>query len=207
MKSYATNREATRPTLLARLKDWEDQESWKRFFDTYWRLIYSAALKSGLTECEAEEVVQETVLSVARTMPRFKYDPDTCSFKTWLLHLTRKRIADQFRKRPPVRSGHRVDGSGPSEGIDGIADPAGFDLEHLWNEEWHRNLMDAAIHNVRGNVHARQYQIFDLYVLQGWSVREVARALRVSAGQVYLAKHRILVLVKKELRKLERQLL
>lgn len=30
----------TRKSLLGRLKDWEDQESWHVFFDTYWKLIY-----------------------------------------------------------------------------------------------------------------------------------------------------------------------
>jgi len=29
----------TRSSLLGRLKDWEDQESWRDFFETYWRLI------------------------------------------------------------------------------------------------------------------------------------------------------------------------
>ena len=197
----------TRPTLLARLKHWDDHETWKQFFETYWRLIFSTALKSGLTESEAEEVVQETVLSVARTMPEFKYDPAVCSFKTWLMHLTRKRIADQFRKRPPVGT-MRPSRSGKSDDtptIERVPDPAGLDLERVWEEEWQKNLMAAALQTVRAQVSSRQYQIFDLYVTKGWSVREVSRTLHVNSGQVYLAKHRVLALVKKELRKLERQ--
>src|SRR5262245_7043486 len=65
----------TRRSLLARLKDWEDRDGWKEFFDTYWRLIFNVALKAGRTETEAEDVVQETVVSVARQMPAFQYDP------------------------------------------------------------------------------------------------------------------------------------
>jgi DNA-directed RNA polymerase specialized sigma24 family protein len=55
----------TRYTLLSRLQDWDDQESWRVFFDTYWRLIYSVAIRSGLTEAEAQDAVQETVICVA----------------------------------------------------------------------------------------------------------------------------------------------
>ena len=73
---------ATRASLLDRLRDVEDQPSWQRFFDTYWRLIHGVALKAGLTEVEAQEVVQETVISVARHLPEFRYDPKVCSFKT-----------------------------------------------------------------------------------------------------------------------------
>jgi RNA polymerase sigma factor (sigma-70 family) len=197
----------TRPTLLGRLKDWSDQESWKRFFETYWKLIYSTAVKSGLTDSEAEEVVQETVLSVARTMPEFKYDPAACSFKTWLLHLTRKRIADQFRKRPPAGARRTSRTAKPEDTatVERMPDPTGSELEKLWDEEWQRNLMDAAMQHVRAQISSRQYQIFDLYVTKGWSVRDVSRTLHVSVGQVYLARHRVMALVKKEVRKLERQ--
>src|SRR2546426_10707649 len=89
----------TRHSLLARLKDWGDQTSWQDFFDTYWRLIYNVAAKAGLTDTEAEEVVQETVITVAKKISEFKADPARGSFSAWLMHTTRWRIADQFRKR------------------------------------------------------------------------------------------------------------
>jgi RNA polymerase sigma-70 factor (ECF subfamily) len=54
--------------LLVRLKDWGDQKSWQDFFDTYWRLIHSVAIKAGLSEAEAQDVVQETVLTVAKKL-------------------------------------------------------------------------------------------------------------------------------------------
>jgi hypothetical protein len=44
----------TRSTLLSRLKDPGDDQGWRRFFDTYWKLIYGFALKAGLTETEAQ---------------------------------------------------------------------------------------------------------------------------------------------------------
>jgi RNA polymerase sigma-70 factor (ECF subfamily) len=89
----------TRWSLLSRLKDWDDQDSWRQFFDTYWQLIYGVALKSGLTHTEAHEVVQEVVITVAKKMEGFKTDPDAGSFKSWLLTLTQWRIKDQLRKR------------------------------------------------------------------------------------------------------------
>jgi hypothetical protein len=59
---------ATRASLLDRLKDHADDASWQEFFDTYWRLIYSVARRAGLNDAEAQEVVQETVISVARRL-------------------------------------------------------------------------------------------------------------------------------------------
>ena len=93
----------TRWTLIERLKNWDDQESWRQFFETYWKLIYGVAIKSGLTHPESQDVVQETVMSVCKSMRNFKADPAHGSFKAWLLNLTRWRITDQFREAPPNR--------------------------------------------------------------------------------------------------------
>src|SRR5262245_33909640 len=100
MPEAPTDSIPTRHSLLARMKDWEDQKSWQDFFDIYWKLIYSVAIQLGLTHSEAQEVVQETFLSVAKNIGEFKRDPALGSFKSWLLVITRRRIADQFRKRP-----------------------------------------------------------------------------------------------------------
>ena len=89
----------TRATLIHRLKNWKDQSSWQDFFDTYWKLIYNIALKGGLSEAEAQDVVQETIISVAKHMPSFQYDPAVGFFKTWLCNMARWRISDKIRKR------------------------------------------------------------------------------------------------------------
>ena len=90
---------ATRTSLLTRLKNWNDHESWNSFFTVYWKLIYSTALAAGLTDDEGQEVVQATVISVCKAMPDFKYDRQHGSFKSWLLQLTVWRIKDQLRQR------------------------------------------------------------------------------------------------------------
>src|SRR5436853_7710150 len=95
----------TRQSLLNRLKNWDDKTSWKDFFDTYWKLIYGVARKAGLNDSEAQDVVQETIIAVARKMPEFRYDRSIGTFKGWLLKLTRCRITDHLRKRARQQNG------------------------------------------------------------------------------------------------------
>ena len=198
----------TRRSLLTRLKDWDDQESWKDFFNTYWKLIFGVAVKSGLSENEAQDVVQETVVSVAKKMHEFKYDPATGSFKSWLLLITRRRITDHLRKhyrQVEVQEPRPKETTGTST-IERVADPALPVLDQIWDEEWAKNLMDAAIQRVKRQVKAKQWQIFDFYVLKRWPVMKVTKALGVSMAQVYLAKHRVARLIKKELETLEKKM-
>jgi RNA polymerase sigma-70 factor (ECF subfamily) len=187
----------TRYSLLGRLQNWDDQDSWKDFFDTYWRLIYSVARKSGLTEAESQDVVQETVISVAKNIQKFRRDRELGSFKGWLRNITRWRIADRLRKRTKL----------PREDVDPAEIPvtADADSESLWDAEWHNSLVHAAMQRVKARVKEEHYQIFDLYVVQQWPVTRVAQTLGVNVGQVYLAKHRVSALIKKELRALEKQ--
>lgn len=190
----------TRRSLLSRLKDWNDQESWRVFFDTYWKLIYNAAVRAGLNEAEAQDVVQETVMAVSKNMPGFSYDPAKGSFKTWLMRQTNWRIADQFRKRLPLA--FQTDDPAhcePTATIDDLPDPAVPALETLWEEEWERNLLDAALRRVRARVDAKHFQIYDLCVCKQWPPSKVARDLRINPARVYLAKHRVGILLKKEL--------
>lgn len=195
----------TRSSLLDRLRNWEDQASWREFFNTYWKFIYSMAIRSGLSDQEAEDVVQETVLSVAKKMPEFVYDPAVCSFKGWLMHVTRLRIIDQFRRRQPVfqqaPSGDRESRQTPT--VERIPDPAsGGTLDAAWDEEWERNLVDAAMERVKLRVKPAHYQIFYLSAVKGLGTREVARMLQVNVGQVYLVRHRLAKDVKREVDRL-----
>ncbi|MBM3834649.1 MAG: sigma-70 family RNA polymerase sigma factor [Verrucomicrobia bacterium] len=68
-------------------------------------MIYSVARKAGLSEAEAQDVVQDTVLSVAKKIGAFRSDPAAGSFKAWLLQLTRWRILNQVKRRLPCATG------------------------------------------------------------------------------------------------------
>src|SRR4051812_5102416 len=94
----------TRYSLLSRLNNRDDQESWREFFDTYWRLIYSVAIKSGLTRSEAEDIVQETVICVARDIHKFKRDRALGSFRGWLRNIVRWRIGDFFKRQMRLKA-------------------------------------------------------------------------------------------------------
>ena len=197
----------TRASLLDRLRNWEDQASWREFFDTYWKFIYSVAIKSGLSDQEAEDVVQETVLSVAKKMPDFVYDPARCSFKGWLMHVTRLRILDQLRRRQPAFSQIPA-GEGESRltpTVERVPDPASLEPDPAWDEEWERNLVDAALERVKLRVKPEHYQIFYLSAVKGLGIREIARMLQVNVGQVYLVRHRLAKDVKREVERLKQK--
>jgi RNA polymerase sigma-70 factor (ECF subfamily) len=158
-----------------------------------------------LTESEAEDAMQETVITVAKKIDQLKYDPAVGSFKGWVLTITRWRINDQFRKRKPADAQrHSPRERTGTATIDRVADTRGVSIEAVWDTEWRRNLLDAAMERVKRKVPAKQFQIFDCYVVKNWPASKVASELRVNIGQVYLARHRVSALLKSEVARLEK---
>jgi RNA polymerase sigma factor (sigma-70 family) len=193
----------TRQSLLSRIKDWKDGQGWQEFFEIYWKLIYRTARKAGLDHAAAEEVVQETVIAVARKIPEFTYDPKIGSFKGWLLQLTRWKIIDQFRQRKDT-----IPFSAEEEGFilsqqEGGGAGVEHDLSSIWEEEWEKNLLESAMERVKARIDPRQFQIFDMYVLQMKPVRQISQALGINPARIYLAKHRVSKLLAAELKRLK----
>lgn len=208
----------TRPSLLARLRSGDSVEGWEEFYRLYGDLLRNFARKSGLTESEAEEVVQETAIGVARNLPGFRYDPKVCSFRTWMLNLARWRIADALRRRGRSLAGIDpgamrrrsipADSEGLSSGtpvVERIPDPRPPDFGADWDADWEAHLQKIALERVRDSIDCRQYQIFDLYALKERPAREVATRLGVSVARVYLVKQRVQARLRKELQRIERE--
>jgi RNA polymerase sigma-70 factor (ECF subfamily) len=194
--------------LLSRIKDLDNQESWREFYNTYWRLVHGVARQAGLTEAEAQDVVQETFCKVAKHIPNFRYDPKIGSFKSWLLNTTRWHIADQFRARQKAcESMHSFTRSSRQTTVlERIPDPQGCVVERLCEDAWKRNLQEVALERVRAKVKPKQYQAFYLHAVKNVPVEEITRLLGFTANQVYLAKLRITRLAAQEVRRLERDL-
>jgi RNA polymerase sigma-70 factor (ECF subfamily) len=190
----------TRLSLIRRLRDWDDSASWEDFFLTYWSLIYGCAVKSGLSDATAQDIVQESIITVSKNIAQ--YDPNKCSFKGWLYMIVRSRIIDQLRKRhrrlkciPLTENENLPDASHHQD-----AHLSGNALEDLWEKEWQNSLLQIAIEKVKKRAKPRQFQMYDLMVNKEWPATEVGKAMGVSESAVRKAKERIIAQIQHEVK-------
>ena len=177
---------------------------WDEFCRIYVPLIQSVALKSGCTRDESEEVVQETLISLSKEMPKFKPDPSHGSFSGWLMRITERRIIDQLRKRPPA--GRFAELHAPATStppMNRIPDTTAT-LDESWETDRQKLVLKRAMERLKTRVQPGHFKIFYLAVMKDQSVQDVAKALGVSRAQVYLVKHRLSALLKRETIQLER---
>jgi len=172
----------TRATLLFRLRDRGDESAWTEFYAVYAPLLYRYARARGLSERDAEEIRDQCLEVVVRRMPDFEYDPTKGRFKAWLHRIVAGRVVDAHRRRREATA--------ESGELARVVDPQPA-LDELWEQEWRRGILRAALDRSRRLVAPRDFEVFER-LLEGRPVPEVCEAFALNANQVYKAKGRVL---------------
>lgn len=187
-------RPATRSSFLERLKNWADQESWRQFLTDYGRVIHASAIRAGLRAEDAQDVVQDTLLSVARSIPGFVYDRSKGSFEAWVCRIARMRVIDHLRRRrrDPCADAFQ---SPQLDGGDWLARGTGESSESPfevhWDEVWREHLLLAGMERLKRSTSPSHFQILHMSVIDRMDEAEIARVLGISRAQVYLVRHRL----------------
>jgi len=202
-------RSLTSESLLERVRDWDDAASWRQFFATYHRVIFSLASKSGLNATEAEDVAQNTMIAVADRIRSFQYDRAAGSFKNWIRYQARARIKEHWERRERERAVFLDAPARPdpdrTSTIERCSDVQNDPVLCL-DRTWEQALAETALARVKASVAPKHFQMFDLYVMKQWPLRRISRTLGVSAAQVYLIKSRVTFLLKRQTRQVQAQL-
>lgn len=197
----------TRPSLLFRVREWNDSASWEEFHRLYRRLIYGRARRAGLSHADAEDVAQDVFKRVAETIRDFDTNPERGSFRGWLMKLTHWRIADKFKSRrefPSASNDRSPFADASPSSVENL--PAPTAEEDEWDREWRTHLLAAAAERLARQVKPLHFQVFDLYVVQQWPLLRVTKELRVSPASVYVISHRLKKRLKAEVDRLQNQL-
>ena len=94
-----TPSDATRPSLLVRIRDARDREAWGQFVEIYAPLVYDLARRRGLQDADAADLTQEVLRSVSGAIGRLDYDPARGTFRSWLFTVTRNAINTFFESQ------------------------------------------------------------------------------------------------------------
>jgi RNA polymerase sigma-70 factor (ECF subfamily) len=190
---------STRPSLLLRIRDSQDTLAWIEFAGMYAPLVYAFGRKHGLQNADAADLTQEVFRAVARAVGRFEYDVDRGGFRRWLFTIARNELRDAVAryKRNPAGSGD----TGVKQWIE--QQPGPIDDDVLWEEEYERRRLDLAAEQVRGNVQKSTWQAFWQTAVEGKPAEEVARALNMSIGSVYIAKSRVIARLRQQIEEQE----
>jgi RNA polymerase sigma factor (sigma-70 family) len=198
--SDATNY-STSPTLLRRLRhNPTDQAAWDEFVHRYSKIMAGWCARWGLQPADAQDVVQNVLLDLARQMRTFTYNPSG-RFRGWLKTVTHRAWCDFLERRQRQEAG-----SGDSVVLCLLVSiPAREDFLRRLDEECDREIMEVAIECVRGRVHEHTWEAFRRTAIEGLSGANVAAQLGIKVGTVYVARGKVERMLREEVSRLENE--
>jgi RNA polymerase sigma-70 factor (ECF subfamily) len=189
----------TRVTLLTRLRtDPSDGVSWDEFVERYGRHIYRWCHQWKLQDADAEDLTQNILLKIFRTLPVFAYDPSR-SFRGWLKTVAYRAWWD-YRNRRQTQAA-----AGDSEATEIILTlEARQDLAERLEQAFDLELLEAAKTRVRERVASHTWEAFHLLAYERLPVEEVAVRVEMQTAMVYVAKSKVQKMLREEIALLEK---
>jgi RNA polymerase sigma-70 factor (ECF subfamily) len=174
---------STSPSLLQRVRNPRDRSAWDEFDRRYGELILRFCRHRGLSQSDAEDVRQNVLMSLAKALPKFDYNPARGRFRSYLGRVVRNAV--QRRLSCPNREWAVLD----NIGLDSVASDD-REFEATWDREWTDHHLRRAMQIVRQTYDPRSLDVFER-LLKGHSIREVARDMSMSAAAVQKVKQRV----------------
>lgn len=185
--------DATRPSLLMAVRDPRNQTAWSEFVSIYTPLVFGHAMRRGLQEADAADVAQEVMRAVARTIPKFDYDRRRGAFRAWLLTVTRSKLANFFTAR--ARRGQET---GETTILELAAPEASPSEMADWDREYRTRVFQWALDQVKPDFQTATWEAFWRTAIEQKPVTEVAAALGLSPGAVYIARSRVIARLREQ---------
>lgn len=170
-------------------------EAWRQVESLYASLLRKWLCRFQVEAHDAEDLVQEVLLTVSRELPGFEHSGRVGAFRSWLRTILVHRVRDLSRSRQ-----HRpaaVGGSTWAEQFERLADESS-DLSHLWNDEHDEHVLAQLMDQVRPRFEATTWEAFRRQVFDGQRADVVAAELGLSLNSVYVARSRVLSLLRRE---------
>jgi RNA polymerase sigma-70 factor, ECF subfamily len=186
---------STSLSLLFRLKA-NDAEAWERLVLLYAPLVYHWCHKFSLPAQDAADVFQDVFQSVALKISAFRKEQPGDSFRGWLRIITQNKIYDHYR-----RAGREPQAAGGTEANLRFAQvPVAQDGEELGDEKQaYQQVMHRALEMIRGEFAPRTWQAFWRVTVDGQLPADVGQELKMTPGNVRVAKSRVLHRLRQEL--------
>ena len=184
--------ESTRASLILRLRNADDVAAWDEFASIYSPVIHRVALGRGLQAADSENVVQEVLISVSRSVTQWLDRQDRGSFRAWLLRIARNQAVDVLTRRATRTLGHG--GSSADVRLTEIA--VSGELSQQLDLEYRRTVFQWAAGQVKDVVAANTWQAFQLTSVEGRTIHEAARQLNMRPGNIYIARSRVMARIK-----------
>ena len=162
----------TRETLLEKIRNKHDDNSWEDFVYYYKNFIYMLCRRMKLAHHDSEEVVQKVLIVIWNKLPEFKYDRKQ-KFRGWLYRVTRNNVRDFYKH--VFRHNAKIDNAAKAF-LNEEENLSKFD--EVAEEEWKSYIASMALDNIREKYAENVVEVF-LKLSEGGPPASVAKEMNL----------------------------
>ena len=179
----------TSPSLLIRIRDSADSDSWDTFEETYAPVIRAFCRRRGFQASDIEDITQDVMVKIANSIKRFEYDPNTGKFRSWLATITANQLR-LFIRRRQIHDEHLI------KSVETFSRAPANDSE--WTSVFFERVFEAACSRIRSDFEEKTWQCFEETWVKNVPPAVVAQSLDVAIHTVYVNKSRVLKRLEQE---------
>ncbi|QKK07627.1 MAG: sigma-70 family RNA polymerase sigma factor [Planctomycetota bacterium] len=174
----------TTTALLHGLEDPDNRSAWVELDARCRPVMLGVARRIGLTESEAEDAVQATMVCFVEAYRGGQYQRERGRLSAFLITILRSRAIDARR-----RAVARREAAAPIEAVERFSE---LEVSRIWLDERRSQLLRQAMSELReGGADERMLAAFELFGVRGVAIGEVSERLGMSREEVYNAKYRV----------------
>lgn len=193
--------------LQGHTRTWND--SWQSLYSSWNDVIIAFGLRQGLNQQSAQNVCQETMITLLRSCDgqAAGYDSRQGSFESWLWGVIRNRVKAERRRHnkeiliAPVQETR--DG-GPIDPRPVLSEPP-VDFAKAEIEQERQAVWVAALQRVRQRVKTENFEVYAALLDDSAEPEALARKYGKTVNNIYAIKHRCDDLLLKEARSIRKQ--
>jgi RNA polymerase sigma factor (sigma-70 family) len=189
---------STRDTLLARIINRHDEQSWEEFVFYYQQFIYIICRQMKLQHHDAEEVVQKVLLKIWNKFPEIKHDRKK-RFRGWLCQVTGNTVKDYFRKLN--RQKKYQEQASEEEHLATVNSITTPEIEIIAEAEWENYIANLALKNITPKFSEKVIDIFR-QLSEGQTAKDLGEKLGIPANTISVYKKRVISKLHEEIRRL-----
>ena len=173
-----------------------NESRWARFYRDYASFLENFLVDKypSLSHADAEEIISETMIDIAKMMPTYHYDKEKKgAFHSLLAKIAQNKAIDRFRK--DERYAAKLERFAAEPMV-------------ISDDDWQRETFNMALRRVFADPTIRESSkiAFRRVVQQGDDVATVARELGLAPNAIYQIKNRMKERLQEEVRKIQESL-
>ena len=192
----------TRQTLLCKLIDSNDEKSWDDFVKYYEGYIYVVICNFNVDEDTAEDLLQDVLLKIWKSLPKYEYRKGECTFRTWLCLVIKSIVFNHFRKRSTKNQNQNISHEELLNNLESITEP---EIDKIAELEWKSYISNMAWKNVQSEFAPRTVEIFEAS-LNEIPNNALAEQFDTSESSIRVYKSRVKKVLLKEMARLNEEL-